>query len=48
MAMPQGVSKATGLLTMLNSLRLSARNTVATGDAEQGSDGSAAGCASSG
>ncbi len=34
MAMPQGVSKATGLLTMLNTLRLSARNTVAVGDAE--------------
>lgn len=34
MAMPQGISKATGLQTMLNTLRLSARNTVAIGDAE--------------
>ena len=34
MAMPQGVSKATGLQTLLNTLRLSARNTVAVGDAE--------------
>ncbi len=34
MAMPQGVSKATGLQTMLNTLRLSPRNTVAIGDAE--------------
>ena len=34
MAMPQGVSKATGLQTALNTLRLSARNTVAIGDAE--------------
>jgi hydroxymethylpyrimidine pyrophosphatase-like HAD family hydrolase len=34
MAMPQGVSKATGLQTMLGTLRLSARNTVAIGDAE--------------
>lgn len=34
MAMPQGVSKSTGLQTMLTMLRLSARNTVAIGDAE--------------
>ena len=34
MAMPQGISKATGLQTMLNTLRLSARNTVAVGDGE--------------
>lgn len=34
MTLPQGVSKATGLHTALNMLRLSARNTVAIGDAE--------------
>jgi hydroxymethylpyrimidine pyrophosphatase-like HAD family hydrolase len=34
MAMPQGISKATGLQTMLTTLRLSPRNTVAIGDAE--------------
>jgi hydroxymethylpyrimidine pyrophosphatase-like HAD family hydrolase len=34
MAMPQGISKATGLQTMLTMLRLSARNTVAIGDGE--------------
>jgi hypothetical protein len=34
MAMPQGISKATGLHTMLTTLRLSPRNTVAVGDAE--------------
>ena len=34
MALPQGVSKSTGLLTMLTMLRLSPRNTVAIGDAE--------------
>jgi hydroxymethylpyrimidine pyrophosphatase-like HAD family hydrolase len=34
MALPQGVSKATGLHTALDTLRLSARNTVAVGDAE--------------
>jgi hydroxymethylpyrimidine pyrophosphatase-like HAD family hydrolase len=34
MAMPQGISKATGLQAMLTMLRLSARNTVAIGDAE--------------
>ena len=34
MALPQGVSKATGLQVALNTLRLSARNTVAIGDAE--------------
>jgi hydroxymethylpyrimidine pyrophosphatase-like HAD family hydrolase len=34
MAMPQGISKATGLQMMLTTLRLSARNTVAIGDAE--------------
>ena len=34
MAMAQGVSKATGLRTALNTLRLSPRNTVAVGDAE--------------
>ncbi len=33
-AMPQGVSKATGLRAALNILRLSPRNTVAVGDAE--------------
>ncbi len=34
MAAPQGVSKATGLQVALDTLRLSARNTVAIGDAE--------------
>ena len=34
MAMPQGVSKATGLHVALETLRLSPRNTVAIGDAE--------------
>jgi hydroxymethylpyrimidine pyrophosphatase-like HAD family hydrolase len=34
MVLPQGVSKATGLHTALDTLRLSARNTVAIGDAE--------------
>jgi len=34
MTLPQGVSKATGLHVALNMLRLSARNTVAIGDAE--------------
>jgi hydroxymethylpyrimidine pyrophosphatase-like HAD family hydrolase len=34
MALPQGVSKATGLHAVLNTLRLSARNTLAVGDAE--------------
>jgi hydroxymethylpyrimidine pyrophosphatase-like HAD family hydrolase len=34
MALPQGVSKATGLHVALDMLRLSARNTVAIGDAE--------------
>ena len=34
MALPQGVSKATGLQAALQTLRLSARNTVAIGDAE--------------
>lgn len=34
MTMPQGVSKATGLHTMLDTLRLSAHNMVAIGDAE--------------
>jgi hypothetical protein len=34
MALPQGVSKATGLHTALDTLRASARNTVAIGDAE--------------
>lgn len=34
MAMPQGISKSTGLHAMLTTLRLSARNTVAIGDAE--------------
>ncbi len=34
MVMPQGVSKATGLNTALLTLRLSARNTLAIGDAE--------------
>jgi hypothetical protein len=34
MTLPQGVSKATGLHTALDTLRLSARNTVAIGDAE--------------
>lgn len=34
MALPQGVSKATGLQAALNRLRLSPRNTVAVGDAE--------------
>ena len=34
MISPQGVSKATGLQVMLETLRLSARNTVAIGDAE--------------
>ena len=34
MAAPQGVSKATGLRAVLDALRLSARNTVAIGDAE--------------
>ncbi|NOT25950.1 MAG: HAD family hydrolase [Acidobacteria bacterium] len=34
MTLPQGVSKATGLHTALDTLRLSARNTVAVGDAE--------------
>ena len=34
MVMPQGVSKATGLQTTLEMLRLSARNTLAVGDAE--------------
>jgi hydroxymethylpyrimidine pyrophosphatase-like HAD family hydrolase len=34
MAAPQGVSKATGLHVALETLRLSARNTVAIGDAE--------------
>ena len=34
MTMPQGVSKGTGLFTALNTLRLSARNTLAIGDAE--------------
>ena len=34
MVMPQGVSKATGLGTALEMLRLSPRNTVAIGDAE--------------
>lgn len=34
MALPQGVSKATGLHTVLGSLRLSAHNTVAIGDRE--------------
>jgi len=34
MALPQGVSKATGLHAALDTLRLSARNTVAIGDAE--------------
>jgi hydroxymethylpyrimidine pyrophosphatase-like HAD family hydrolase len=34
MTAPQGVSKATGLHVVLDTLRLSARNTVAIGDAE--------------
>lgn len=34
MTLPQGVSKATGLRAALDTLRLSARNTVAIGDAE--------------
>jgi hydroxymethylpyrimidine pyrophosphatase-like HAD family hydrolase len=34
MAMPQGVSKGTGLQKALDTLRLSARNTLAIGDAE--------------
>jgi hydroxymethylpyrimidine pyrophosphatase-like HAD family hydrolase len=34
MVLPQGVSKATGLHTVLEMLRLSARNTLAIGDAE--------------
>jgi hydroxymethylpyrimidine pyrophosphatase-like HAD family hydrolase len=34
MAMPQGVSKGTGLRVALDTLRVSARNTVAIGDAE--------------
>jgi hydroxymethylpyrimidine pyrophosphatase-like HAD family hydrolase len=34
MAMAQGVSKATGLHVLLDTLRLSARNTLAIGDAE--------------
>jgi len=34
MVLPQGVSKATGLHTALDMLRLSARNTLAIGDAE--------------
>jgi hydroxymethylpyrimidine pyrophosphatase-like HAD family hydrolase len=34
MTLPQGVSKATGLHNALDTLRLSARNTVAIGDAE--------------
>ena len=34
MTMPQGVSKGTGLHTTLDTLRLSARNTLAIGDAE--------------
>jgi hydroxymethylpyrimidine pyrophosphatase-like HAD family hydrolase len=34
MVLPQGVSKATGLAVTLNTLRLSARNTLAIGDAE--------------
>jgi hydroxymethylpyrimidine pyrophosphatase-like HAD family hydrolase len=34
MALPQGVSKATGLHVALDTLRMSARNTVAVGDAE--------------
>jgi hydroxymethylpyrimidine pyrophosphatase-like HAD family hydrolase len=34
MLMPQGVSKATGLHTALDTLRLSAHNTLAIGDAE--------------
>ena len=34
MTLPQGISKATGLQTALNTLRISARNTVAVGDAE--------------
>lgn len=34
MTMPQGVSKATGLHAALDTLRLSARNTLAIGDAE--------------
>jgi hydroxymethylpyrimidine pyrophosphatase-like HAD family hydrolase len=34
MISPQGVSKATGLHTALDTLRLSARNTLAVGDAE--------------
>ena len=34
MILPQGVSKATGLRVALDMLRLSARNTVAIGDAE--------------
>jgi hypothetical protein len=34
MVLPQGVSKATGLHTMLDMLRVSARNTLAIGDAE--------------
>ena len=34
MTMPQGVSKATGLHSALESLRLSAHNTIAVGDAE--------------
>jgi hydroxymethylpyrimidine pyrophosphatase-like HAD family hydrolase len=34
MVLPQGVSKATGLHTTLDMLRLSARNTLAIGDAE--------------
>ena len=34
MVLPQGVSKATGLRSMLDTLRVSARNTLAIGDAE--------------
>ena len=34
MALPQGISKATGLHAVLDMLRLSARNTLAIGDAE--------------
>ncbi|HKT80109.1 MAG TPA: HAD family hydrolase [Vicinamibacterales bacterium] len=34
MVLPQGVSKATGLTVILNTLRLSPRNTLAIGDAE--------------
>lgn len=34
MVLPQGISKATGLHAALDTLRLSARNTIAVGDAE--------------